>query len=78
MSKLTEALDSIMNLDKEKEESIQRLERLGFHINKRCFDGEVYMSRKRGGTTILATVQANGNINGESADKYMSWVKNYK
>ena len=60
------------------EKVVRRLEKLGFKINKECADGEVYMSRWRKGTTLMGTVQPDGNINGKSADQYIEWVKSYK
>jgi hypothetical protein len=65
-------------MNAETEKIVSRLEKLGFKVNKECFDGEVYMSRRRRGTTLLADVQLNGNINGEPAEKFIEWARSYK
>lgn len=65
-----------MNNDVEK--IVSRLEKMGFQINKECGDGEVWLSRKKRATTFYATVQPDGNINGEPAEKFIEWVKSYK
>lgn len=60
------------------EQIIKKLEKLGFVFNKQCNDGEVYMSRKRGYTTLYATIEVCGKVNGMNVNDFIAWVKNYK
>jgi hypothetical protein len=55
--------------------AINRLARLGYSVTCMDPDGEAQMSRSRRGQMLLATVGADGSVNGEPLAEFIAWHK---